>query len=427
MRLIAAALLAASLTPILASCSGAREGGAVVWTDVPELAVAVELFDSLPGRRSGPSSVELHWKPQLAEALRSAKELPALAVGRYLGGARSRKLFATLDYLLGKGGLSRNAFYPELLEAGVVGGRRILLPLSFNLPVIVFSRGLAAAGDGFTLSLPEMLSQSSAYNRKEGGAFTRMGFSPRWDGRFLVTALQASGAGFAEGRELSWNQRGLEAALGEISDWTYRANGQAALEDDFQFKYLFAPPYRYVDEGRTLFASMDSSDFFVAPEARRAGLDFRWYGREGRITLSDGPAFAGILRGAQGRKAADAFLRWLLTPEAQRAILERSRRARVLEYSFGFAGGFSSLRSVNEEIFPAFFPGLVGHAPPATLLAAPANLPGDWPALEAAVVAPWAVEATARGAALTGEIVPAASTAELAARIEDYRKRGSLP
>jgi hypothetical protein len=426
MRTAAAAILAATIACLLASCArpadaGPAAAGVLVWTDVPELALAVEIYDARP-EATGSGAVRLRWVASLPEALRSAADsgggeaLPALAIGRYLAGAAVRDRFLPLDRFLD--GVAGKDFYPHLLEAGVVGGRRLLLPVSFNLPLVVFARGSPVAGDGFTLSLPEMAGPSSSFNRKAEGAYARMGFSPRWYGDFMVAALEAGGARFAEGRELAWSGRGLESALGEIVSWASRVNGAPALEDDFQFKYLYAPPYRYLAEGRTLYAYMDSSGFFTSPEGKRADLDFRCFAQSGRVIILDGVVCAGLLRGAPGGKGAEAFLRWLLGPDAQRAVLERARRAGVLDSYFGVAGGFSSIRSVNEDVFPAYYPALVGHAPPAESLAAPAPLPGDWPALKAEVVGPWAVEATSD--------LPA-RIRELSAKVADFRKRGARP
>lgn len=253
-----------------------------------------------------------------------------------------------------------------------------------------------------------------------------MGFSPRWDPRFLVAALDSGGARFGEADRpdspsLAWDRSGLDSALVELGSWSARVNGSAASEDDFRFKYLFSPPWRWLKEGRTLYAYMDSSELFLANEERRADLDFRWYSSRGEVPISEGTVYAGLGRGATGRAAAEAFLRWFCTPEAQRAILERSRGSRASGYTFGIAGGFSSILSVNEGIFPAFYPALVGHAPPAGKLAAPALLPDDWPALKAAVIAPWALEASSRAPGPPG----GDPSGELAARIADYRKRGA--
>ena len=425
MRGITAALLATFLALCVASCSGSRDGRAYVWTDVPDLALAVELFDALPEISGDGHSgtVEVHWKPDLAEALRSTKSPPALVVGRHLGMVSIRNRFSTLDHILGDDKIKESAFYPELLEAGKTGGRHILLPISFNLPVIVFARGSSSVGDGFTLSLDEMSGPAAAFNKMEGGAFTRMGFSPRWDGRFLVSALEAGGARFMGDEDLTWSDPGFASTLGEIVDWVSRTNRSAVLEDDFQFKYLFAPPYRTVLEGLVLYTCMDSSEYLLAPAKRRDELDFRWFARNGKLPVADGIVAAGIVRGAPGRKTAEAFLRWLLGSGAQRTILERSRRVHALDFSFGIAGGFSSLRSVNEETFPEYFPALSGHAPPAALSIpdAFASTPEDWPALQTVVLEPWAQEATAGKKA----DIPA-KIRELSVRMTDYHRRGNL-
>ena len=247
-----------------------------------------------------------------------------------------------------------------------------------------------------------------------------MGFSPRWNGDFLVLATSAAGAAFREGKPLSWSEPGLGAGIGAMRAWVEKANASAALEDDFQFKYLFTPAYQYVASGRALFAYVDSADFFVIPEEKRASLDFRWFAAAGgEVPVSDDIVYAAMPRSGKGKQAAEAFLKWLFREDSQRAILERSRRTRALESSFGVAGGFSSIRSVNERAFPLYYPSLVGHMPPADAMRAPNVLPSDWPALKAAVVAPWLVETTARKA------LPSNPGEELAARIEEYRKRAA--
>jgi hypothetical protein len=405
------AVLAALALAVLASCSGPVGGPALVWTDVPELAIAVELYDALPPVGIGPGSrsVELQWKQDLAASLpealgpAAARARPALVIGRRLAESAAAGSFASLDRLLGKDRIGREAFYPSLLAAGSSGGRQLLLPISFNLPLIVFAKGTSVPGDGFTLSLREMFAPASAFNRLESGAYARMGFSPRWNSEFLADQMAEGGSFRSEGKKLSWNDEGLAAAIGEIIDWVSRANRSATLEDDFQFKYLFAPPYRYLKEGRAMFGAMSSSAFFLAPEEGRAALDFRWYLRSGRATADDSLVWAGLVRDAPGRKGAEAFLLWLLDGKSQRAILERSRRARSLAFSFGVAGGFSSIRSVNEEILPAFFPALVGHALPADLVSAPPVLPADWPGLLSSVIEPWAERQTAAAKPLAAD------------------------
>lgn len=410
--LILAGAIALASALGLASCSETGAGPTAIWTDAPELALAVELFNSSQDRYL----VELEWKAGLAEAVRQAKEPPGLVVGRYLKNQGVRERLRSLDYLFGELVVNQSSFYPGLLALGNVEGRQMLLPVSFNLPAIAFARDAAPVGDGFLLGLADMAPAASAFNRRAGGGFSRMGFSPRWDPAFLVLAANAAGAGFKEGKPLAWNEKGLAAGVEALRAWTVSTNGSAAQEDEFQFKYLYTPGYQYLSSGRALFAYVDSSAFFTIPDDKRASLDYRWFASRGGLPLSDDLVYAAIPRSGAGRPAAEAFLKWLFREDSQDALLERSRRTRAIERSFGVVGGFSSIRAVNERILPLYYPSLVGHLPPAEALMSPNVLPGDWPELKSAVVAPWLAEATARAA-------PAANPGEeLAARVAEYRK-----
>jgi hypothetical protein len=415
--LVQALGLAALSAAALASC--AARDRAIVWTDAPELVLAVELYDAREGSRD---RVELAWKPRVAEALESAEPGcgPDLVIGRRLAAARGK--LADLDHLLRRGLVAKDSFYPELLEGGIVGKDRLLLPVSFNLPAIAFKKGLAAGGE-FTISLAQMAGPADSFDEKPRGPFARIGFSPRWNPSFLAEYLGWGGAGFREdpasAAGLSWDKSGLAAALAELSAWSTRAGRSASAEDDYAFKYLFSPWYRWLGDGKARYAYVDSSEFFSAPEGRRAGLDIRWLSVSGRVPVCEGAVYAGLVRGASGRRAAESFLRWLLTEDAQRAVLERSRRTRAPGLAFGFSGGFSSLRAVNEEVLPALYPELVGHAPPQGGLAAPAMMPADWPQIRDAAIAPWALEAAARPA----QDSPEALSSGLATALADYRKK----
>ncbi len=414
MRRIALAALAAAA--LASACAGPEAGPAELWTDVPELALAVELFNASQDRHL----VVLRWQPSLAEAIRQAKLPPALAVGRYLKSQELRERFRRLDGLVRELELGREAFYPALLELGNIEGRQLLLPVSFNLPAIVFARGAARVGDDFVLGMADMAPAAAAYNRKEGGAYSRMGFSPRWDPGFLALLVSAEGAGFREGKPLAWDEGGLAAGLAAASSWVSSTNGPAEEEDEFQFKYLYTPAYQYAASGRTLFACVDSSEFFTIPEEKRASLDYRWFAASGgSVPVSEDIVYAAVPRAGKGQRAARAFLAWFFREDSQRALLELSRETRAIDASFGVAGGFSSIRAVNEKVFPLYYSALVGHMPPAGALAAPKVLPSDWPELKAEALGPWLVEATGR------KVPPADPGAELAARIAEQRKRAA--
>lgn len=418
-RAIAAALLACAAA-VATSCSSPADEIASVLTDAPSVAMAAELFNGSQDRYA----VEVGWADNVPRAVRAAKRSPSVVAGRYLKGSSARDRLRPLDYLFDRSRINRNSFYKDILALGEADGRQMLIPLSFNLPAIVFARGAASPKDEFTISLADMAAPSRAFGGKAaagkgGPAAAPMGFSPRWDPEFLILAIGSSGAAFRQGKgNLAWSEDGLSRAMDEVRGWTASVDGSSAAADDYQFKYLYAPAYQYLKEGRALFAYMKSSDFFLVPEDKRELLDFRWFSSGGLVPVSEDVIYVGIARDAPGREAAEAFVSWLFREESQAAVLELSKGTRAIESNFGIAGGFSSLRAVNEKTFAKHYPSLLGHMPPAGSLAVPAALPEDWPSLKSEVLEPWLLGATASGG-------QAEDSAELSKLLAERRKKGS--
>jgi hypothetical protein len=69
---------------------------------------------------------------------------------------------------------------------------------------------------------------------------------------------------------------------------------------------------------------------------------------------------------------------------------------RLSDTIFGLSNGFSAMRTVNATVFPLYYPALLGHTPPADLLAAPNILPKNWTDIKERVVIPYLLD-TVRG------------------------------
>jgi ABC-type glycerol-3-phosphate transport system substrate-binding protein len=383
---VGSAAILSVLLATLSSCEFVEPKIAVLWTDRPEFAVYAELFNASQSRYK----LEAFYREAPAQALVGAEEYPDLVVGSWLKSASTRALFRPLDYFFEELLLTETGFYPKLLALGNIDGKQYLLPVSFNIPALIFSRENASLiPSPFTLSLDEIRSLGKAHNVLTDGAFTRMGFSPRWNDEFLFVAASLFGTSFREGTPLAWDKGALEKAVTYLREWTSDANRDTTAEDDFEFKYLYDPPHKLASSGRILFAYITSADLFTVPEERRATLDFRWIAKDAAIPVAEGAAYLGVCKRGKARSAADAFVQWFYKEETQRRILERSKRLRLNESVFGIAGGFSALRAVNDDIYPLFYPGLLGHVPPAEYLSPPNILPKDWTNLKLRVVLPY--------------------------------------
>ncbi|MCL2880854.1 MAG: extracellular solute-binding protein, partial [Treponema sp.] len=320
---------------------------------------------------------------------------PDIVAGSWLKGASTRVFFRPLDELFNTGrfhteGLSKNSFYQCLLAMGNIDGRQYLLPVSFNAPVIIFSRDKAdMLSSPFTAGFEEIKKLGKDFNRESGGVFTRMGFSPAWDDNFLYITATLFNVSFHEANPLAWDAQALEKAMSYVYDWTSGMNASIQAEDDFKFKYFYDPPEKLIQQGRILFTYMNSDELFTLPEEKRNNLDFRWIAEQNNIPLTEGTVYMGMAKKGRASQAAKAFIRWFYQEDSQRQFMEKSRDSRSFETSFGIAGGFSALRPVTEQIFPQLYPSLLGHMPPEDYLS-PANiLPWNWETLKERCILPY--------------------------------------
>jgi hypothetical protein len=361
---------------------------AVLWTDRPETALYAQYYNAA----QRVYKIEARFIEAPAARLSESREKPDIVIASFLNNAKAMSFFEDLRFLFYKNILSEEAFYPALLEMGRRGKRQLLLPVSFNLPAIVFApRSGVTPQSPFMIELDELKERALSYNQKDAaGVWTRVGFSPLWDreGEFLFLTARLYGADFTEADGLlRWNDGALEEALGALGAWLRESTGNIQAEDDFIYKYFFDPPAKLLADGRILFAFMESGEYFTRTEG--AALDLRWLARDGRIPVLEECVSFGVYKNASARRAAADFARWFFSDGAQNTLLEKSRAVHLEDAVFGIAGGFSALRTVTEFVFPRYYKELLGRAPPAASLAPFSTLPDDWNEIKSAVVIPY--------------------------------------
>ncbi|MDR0399478.1 MAG: hypothetical protein LBH51_00870 [Treponema sp.] len=370
----------------LASCGGERGKAAVLWTSRPEFAIYADHFNSA----QNVYKLEVRYVDSPAQELTGTAEHPDIVVGNWLKSAAARTFFSPLDGFFKNGTLSGEDFYPQLLTLGKIENRQYLLPVSFNIPALVFVRDNGGmVSNPFTIGLEEIKRLGKVYNQETGESYSRMGFSPAWNDKFLFLTAELFNSAFREAEPLAWDTHALERAMLYNRQWIKEANTGFQQVDDFTFKYFYDPPAKLLLSGHILFTYMGSAEFFTMAEERRSALDFRWIVENRSIPLSEDTVYYGICKGGRAKKAAEAFTRWFFSGETQLLLLESGRNRRIDEGFFGIGGGFSALRSVTEQIFPRFYPGLVGHIPPEDYLTPPNVLPHNWTALKEKVILPY--------------------------------------
>jgi hypothetical protein len=383
-------------------------------TNRPELAAYVEYFNTL----TDDYRVILCYKVNPAQSMMSRSRDADLVLGPWLNGSASRRNFESLDVLFNREYLDRDNFYAGLLNAGAWEGKQVLLPLSFDMPAVVFP----------TNALPEdvpKLMASMEYVREKGAAFNqsvrdrlvRVGFSPLWQPEFLYSAAEIFGTQFRETPEGSvhWNSARLQDMKEFCASWIEETNMGYEQDSQFQRTYLYEPMPKLLDSGRILFYLTDSSSLFRNVEDHSEEVDFRWLGAENRIAANDEVLYFGIPRGTRNRRGARLFLTWMFQPQTQGRLLEINQEKRL--DTFGIAGGFSSLRIVNEREFPRVYRPLLGRIPPEEMILFPKALPVHWGEQKERIVVPW----------LVSYITGGADEQQLSRRLMEFRSEFRAP
>ncbi|MDR2158999.1 MAG: hypothetical protein LBP23_02905 [Treponema sp.] len=378
-------IAAAALAFVFFACAAGEET-AVLWTDRAEFALYAEYFNAAQDQYK----VETRYFDSPALRLTGTDENPDMVIGSWLKSASTRTLFRPLDEFFRSGAIPQEGFYPRLLQLGNIDNKQYLLPVSFNIPALIFSRNRDdPLPSPFTIGFGEMKQLGKEFNAEQRGVFTRMGFSPAWNDQFLYIAAALFDSSFREAAPLAWDAQALERAMVFVRDWIAEANSGIQAVEDFSFKYFYDPPAKLILSGRILFAYMESNTLFTLTDERRSDLDFRWIAENDTIPVIEGTIYYGICKKGRAKGAAAAFTRWFFQTETQRMLLERCRDNRILETSFGIGGGFSALHAVTEQIFPRFYPILLGRMPPKDFLSPPNILPRNWTTLKEKVLLPY--------------------------------------
>ena len=356
----------------------------VLWTNNPELISYVEMFNSEHDR----VKIETLYKQNPSREIMKTKKYPDLIIGSYLNSPQIIDNFSRVNHLFKKNRIEKTSFYKNLLAKGSKNGRQFLLPVSFNMPALMFRKGDVSYNiSNFVLTSENITEISRTFNENSSKGVSA--FSPRWNTDMLYYNTVMSKADFKwnESKKLSFSSEGIEKSLEITRSFIRNVNGGIEKDKLFEEKHLYKPDENLIAEQRIFFAYTDLKDFHAIGQNKRSGLNFRWLSSDERIPVCDDVIYAGIPRQAVNKNGAEAFLIWFFNHETQERIMEAGKTKRIR--TFGLCSGFSSVKTINEQVFPRYYPLLVGHIPPADMLSFPTPLPVEWEQLKSDVIKKW--------------------------------------
>lgn len=351
------------LVTIFSSCSK-KDNRIVIWTSSSEFAPYIELFNS-----QHKTKAVLVYKDNTADALPPANDelKPDIVLGSYLRNNKTKKYFDSIDYLFDRQIISTDDFYPALRKAGEISHKQYLLPVSFNLPLVLFSlENKDFVKNDYTISLEQIKTTGTDFIKKnKKGNFTRIGFAPQSNKDFLYTTTRLFDAKFKQYKtnDFTYNKQALENAIKYITEWIKTEHGSIQTESDFVYKYLSLVDSKKVFSGRTLYTYTTSNKLFQLPSDQLAKMDFRWIKNNEQIPVEDSMTMMGISKWATNYAGTVEFIEWFYSTATQKTILEQKSHFQPNTIEFGIVGGFSAVKEVNEKILPTFYTKLLSNIP----------------------------------------------------------------
>ncbi|OJF77153.1 MAG: hypothetical protein BKP49_03185 [Treponema sp. CETP13] len=386
--------LAIVLVMCIFGCNINYTNAVIIWTNKPEIATYAELFNASQNKVK--AVVVYKENPVNAFPPTEVEQVPDLVISTGLKNEKVRRNFVPCDYLFTNQLINKYIFYPQILNLGNVDNKQYLLPVSFNLPAVVFStENEDLIQDDYVLSPSQIRDTAAKFNvLKSENQYTKMGFAPSWNTEFIYQMLKLNGANFAESSNIfSWEKQAIEQTVTYLRDWTTTYNSSTTAENDYKFKYLYTPDLDWISSKRCLFAYITSNRLFQVPTQKLNTIDYRWIGKNNEICIDDDIVSMGMYKYSKNLAAAEHFIVWFMNEDNQKKMLQWKEELNLYSKTFGIVDGFSSLQSVNERVYPIFYPNLFGNLPIADTLKTPNILPAKWDSIKERVLIPYMQEA----------------------------------
>ena len=314
------------------------------------------------------------------------KKFPALIFGNHIFSEKVLPQLDDISYLFATLSISRRDFYESLLQSGLIQNRQLLLPVSFNIPLVIMPKNFdsaamepgAALEPGVITQIQDLRVQSNSFIKKQKNEYTAIGFHPLWSDEAMYYLFKAFNSNFRVQKDLQWDQNNFNTALKYLKSWfdTDIITVPAVL--DFKQKYEQIPPDLQLSLKKTQAWVISSKTYLLLDESRRSALKYSWLAHNNSIPVDDDAVFLGILSNGKSKDVAEAFIKWFYQYETQKKLMELNKLFRLDEIDFGIANGFSALIDVTEKVFPLYYKELLGKLPPKLMISTINVLPDNW-------------------------------------------------
>lgn len=312
-------------------------------------------------------------------------QLPDLIVDYDIQDIHKKIHLSNLRFTIG----SKNQYYKELLNAGKVLNKQLLVPLSFNLPLLAYRHTPGYNEFPLFLNIEDIPQHAITLNKSSRYEYNAIGFSPLWDLEALYISHRLLGLQyFTKNETFYFPPISLTQSHQMVSDWVGQFIPDLYMEELFRDKYRNTPGEELLRKNLVKFFFYPSNKFFQTfKEVQKENL-FSWFSFENQTPAIENFLLAAIPTKANNTRGAKKFLKWLLNAKTQKILIDK--KIQVGYESFGLCDGFSSIKSVNQntisKVYPAF---KLAPIPSEKQILFPKSVPIGYAQAKDQVIAPW--------------------------------------
>lgn len=366
---------------LLCTCAGLADESFIVWGDRPEYAAYIDYYNTLDPQHRG----YFQYKEQIfPDHIDRTTPPPHVIIAEHIAYRGAKRVMRTIPRSI-LNTPPPGTFYENILSVGTIGRSQRVIPLSFNIPIVIFNRNQSFEFlTSPAVTLEQLRREAEQLNRYTDETLSRVGFAPQWDGHFLYLGTKAYGANYREDRQnnIRWNEQEIFEALRYFRNW----NRDIEEEDlsGFVERYLREPLHARVTDQRIGFFVSDLTTYSRLDFDQ---FDFRPLTNAQGIFIEENMTFIGMHRYRRNNAQAQQFVRWIIQQEAQNALIEHTEGYNI--DIFGFANGLSTIKEISARTIPRYYPWLIGSTLGISSAFVPSQLPKYWHRIREEVLEPW--------------------------------------
>ncbi len=355
-------------------------------TDRPEVKYYVELFNTEQDK----IKINTIYNKDAGDKVYNSLIKPDIVIAENLNTKLYISNYRKVSNLLNRGKVSQSKIYPNLLKACKYDKQTLLLPLSFDLNLIIFKKGALDSSDFYidSKTIYENSKEFTYLNR--GKNILKYGFSFFWEPLTFSQLLEFKSVNFTDRKSdvVYFNSENLISSIENISK--YKFNDKEKIIK-FRNKYTYDTPYNLIVNDRVKFKSIKLTDYMKLNLEQKSKIDYKFYGENNSILTLNNITFIGITKRSKKVKESEAFIKWLYRDSTQKKLIYSSKKGWL--NTFGLNGKLSSIPRSNELYIANLYPELATRIPDETIIKAPLPKPIIWESLKSDIIAPWIEDA----------------------------------